>query len=179
MNRAELEKKFNQFYNETYHDALYYCMAKTGDFINNEDILSNAYYAIYKRMRKVEGEQINALTAYLYTVLKNELARYWQKHRKDLMMTVCEDEVGDYETLLETELNITEETAVRNMLVQDVLEFISGQPALMRRAFVIHFYFGKTLEETAQELDISVSNVRNYIYRLLHKVKEEFLEEYE
>lgn len=179
MKKAELERKFDRFYKDTYQNALYYCMAKTGDFINSEDILADAYYSIYKRMKKMEENEIESPEQYLYAVLKNKVAAYWKKHRKELLATVSVDDEENYEPLLETEFNITEETATRKMLLQDILEFVSVQPAAIRRAFVIHFYLGKTLEETAEELDVSVSNVRNYIYRLLKKIKEEFMEEYE
>ncbi len=176
MKRTELEQLFNQFYKESYHGALYYCMAKTGDFINAEDILADAYFALYKRMGKPGIENLNQ---YFYAVLKNEIAKYWKKHSKELALPLDADDGQDYERLLETEFDLTEETAMRNMLVQDILEYISKQPAVMRRAFVIHFYFEKTLAETAAELSVSVPNVRNYIYRLLNKIKNEFLEDYQ
>jgi len=175
MKRAELDQLFNQFYKESYRDALYYCMAKTGDFVNTEDILADAYFALYKRMKKAG---IVGLKQYFYVVLKNEIASYWKKHRKELTVPLEDENGQEYELLLETDFNITADSAMRNMLVQDILEYISKQPAVMRRAFVIHFYFEKTLEETATELGVTVPNVRNYIYRLLRKVKDEFMDEY-
>ena len=175
MKRNETDQLFNQFYKESYCDALYYCMSKTADFINAEDLLANAYFSLYKQVKKGNVEN---LKQYFYAVLKNEISTYWKKHRKELIIPL-EDENGlDFEGFLETDFSITEDSALRNMLVQDILEYISKQPALMRRAFVIHFYFEKTLEETAAELGVTVPNVRNYIYRLLKKVKSQFLEEY-
>lgn len=176
MKRTELDQLFNQFYKDSYRNALYYCMSKTGDFVNTEDILADAYFALYKQMGKATIENLDS---YFHTVLKNEIAKYWKKHRKELTLPLEGEDGQNYEVLLETEFNITEEAALRSMLVQDILEYISKQPAVMRRAFVIHFYFEKTLEETAAELGVSVPNVRNYIYRLLGRVKTEFMEDYQ
>ena len=178
MKRIELEAKFNSFYNKTYQSAMTYCLAKTGDFINGEDILADVYYAIYKRLLKTNDE-IEDLERYLFTALKNRISKYWEKHKRELLMTVSADDEDQYETLLETDFQLTEETAVRQMLLQDILEFVSAQPAPMLRAFALHFYLGKTVEETAEELSVPVTTARNYIYRLLRKVKDTFLEDYE
>lgn len=178
MKRIDVETSFNSFYNQTYNSAMQYCLMKTGDFINSEDLLSNAYYAIYKRLAKDDAGEIEDLNRYLFTVLKNCISKYWKKHRKDLLMTVSSDDEQNYEALLETDLNLTEETAEREMLLQDILEFVSTQPAPMRRAFIMHFYMDKSIEECAKELDSPVTTVRNHIYRLLHKIQKNFLEEY-
>ena len=178
MKRIDLETSFNSFYNQTYKSAMQYCLMKTGDFINSEDLLSDAYYAIYKRISKEDAGEIEDLNRYLFTVLKNGISKYWKKHRRDLLMTVSSDDEDNYEALLETDFNLTEETAEREMLLQDILEFVSKQPAPMRRAFTMHFYLDKSIEECAKELDAPVTTVRNHIYRLLHKVQDHFMDSY-
>ncbi len=178
MKKVELQAKFSQFYNQPYSKAMSYCMARTGDFINCEDLLSDAYYAVYKRFLN-KKDPIDDPEHYLLTVLKNRISKYWKKHSKELQIKIPIEEAEQLDVLLETEFDITEEKAVKQMLIQDILEFVSGQPPLMRRAFTIHFYLGKSIEETAADLKLPVSTARNYIYRLLKKIREEFLEDYE
>ncbi len=176
MKKNELISKFNAFYKETYPSAMRYCMVKTGDFVNSEDLLADTYYAIYKSFLKDKNGELRSPEDYLFKVLKNRIAQYWKKQR----ITEPLPEAGDeYEALLQTELNLTEEQAMKQMLLQDILEFVSEQPPLMRRAFTMHFYFDMSIEETANELEVSVAAARNYIYRLLCKVKENYLEKYE
>ncbi len=179
MKKVKQEARFNRFYQETYEKAMVYCLAKTGDFVNGEDLLADVYYAIYKRLLKGKEQEIGNLEAYLFTVLKNRIAKYWKRHRRELVMTAAANEEEGLEQLLCTDFQLTEETAIQKMLLQDILEYVSGSQALMRRAFTLHFYLGKTVEETALELEIPVTTARNYIYRLLREVRERFLEEYE
>ncbi len=179
MKREELEAKFNSFYDETYEKAMSFCMAKTGDFINSEDLLADAYYSIYKRFSSRKEEELRDPKKYLFTVLKNQIAKYWVKHKKEQQCTVSADDETAFEALLETEFDLTEKTAIDRMLIEDILEFVSVQPGPQRRAFTMHFYLGKTIEETAAELELPVSTVRNYLYRLLKKIKDNFLQEYE
>ncbi len=178
MKRVELQAHFSRFYHRTYPQAMAYCLAKTGDFINSEDLLSETYYAVYKYfLNKKDG--VKDPDRYLFTVLKNQIDKYWKKHRKDKQENIPPEEYEQLTVLLETELDLTAEKAVKQMLIQDVLEFVSTQPALLRRAFAIHFYLGMTIEETAEELELPVATARNYIYHLLKKVREEFLEDFE
>ena len=110
----------------------------------------------------------------MFIALKNRIAKYWVKHRKEQLTTVSADEEVPFETLLDTDLALTEEKAMQKMLLQDIIEYVSAQPAPLRRAFIMHFYLGYTVEETADELNVPVSTARNYIYRLLKNVKETF-----
>ena len=174
MKKVELEAKFNAFYNDTYRNAMKYCLAKTGDFINSEDLLTDVYYAVYKIMMKEKSGEIENPEGYLFIALKNRIAKYWVKHRKEQLTTVSADEEVPFETLLDTDLALTEEKAMQKMLLQDIIEYVSAQPAPLRRAFIMHFYLGYTVEETADELNVPVSTARNYIYRLLKNVKETF-----
>lgn len=178
MKRAQFKSWFDTFYNRTYSGALAYCMAKTGDFMNAEDLLADAYYAFYKQAAKSKGE-IKEPDHYFFKILKNRISKYWKKHRKDLHFSEIEEHGIQYEDLLQTELDITPEMAMKRMLLQDILEYVSKLPAPMRRAFTMHFYLGKTIEETAAELSVSLPAARNYIYRTLNQIRENFLEEYE
>lgn len=179
MKRVELKARFNSFYNESYPRAMAYCIAMTGDFINGEDILADTYYNVYKRVLKDKKGEIKDLDGYLFSSLKNRIATYWKKHQKERSVSVPLEEWENLGEILYTEFDLTAETAVKQMLVQDILEYVSSRPLVMRRAFAMHFYLGHTLEETAIQLQLPVSTVRNYIYRLLREVRENFLDEYE
>ncbi len=176
MKRIELQAHFNRFYNQTYPKAMAYCMAQTGDFLNGEDLLAEAYYVVYRRFMN-KKTAISDPEGYLLTALDNQISKYWKKRRKELEVDIPLEKTEQLDLLLETELALTEEKAMKQMLVHDVLEFVSVQPPLMRRAFAVHFYLGKTIEETAAELGISVAVTRNYLYSLLKMIQEEFLED--
>lgn len=179
MKKVELKERFNSFYNKTYSQAMAYCVAKTGDFVNGEDLLADVYYELYKRFMKDKNGEIKEPEKYLYTVLKNRVSKYWKKHSKEQTVTVSVDDDTVFEDLLETEFDLTAETALKRMLLQDILEYVSSQPVPIRRAFAMHFYLGFTLEETAKELRLPITTVRNYIYRLLSEIRDTFLDDFE
>jgi RNA polymerase sigma factor (sigma-70 family) len=179
MKKDELKSRFNDFYKKTYPDAMRYCMSKTGDFLNSEDLLADVYYEVYKRFIKDKNGEIREPERYLYTALKNRVSKYWNKDCKESLRLVEIGDETDFEEFLSTELELTEETAMKQMLVQDILEYVSECPLPQRRAFAMHFYLGMSLNEVSKELDVPITSVRNYIYRLLKEIRENFLEEYE
>lgn len=178
MKKVERKARFNAFYHATYDQAMAYCMAKTGDFINGEDLLEDAYYAVYKKILKDKKGQLHEPERYLYAALDARIEQYWKKHRKEQFLAPAEDEVS-LDAMLELEFDLTEETAVKQMLVQDILEFVSAQPAPMRRAFAMYFYLEQAMEEIAAELGVSTVAAQNYLYHLLQAVRENCLEDYE
>ena len=178
MKRSEFKSWFDTFYDKTYAGAMAYCLAKTGDFINSEDLLADAYFSLYKRVSKTKAP-VSDPQAYLFKILKNRIAKYWMKHSKEKELFISENDATQYESLLELELDLTAETATKQMLLQDIMEYISTCTPMMRRAFTLHFILERSIEDTAKELGVSVAAARNYIYRTLQSVRENFLEDYE
>ena len=175
MKKSEFKTWFDTFYNQTYTAAMRYCMAKTGDFVNSEDLLADAYYSFYKHASKPKSV-IDDPVNYFFKVLKNEISKYWTKHRKEQVMIESADDGDTYDSLMDTEFDLTAEAAMKQMLLQDILEYVSKFPAPMRQAFALRFYLGKSIEETAAELKVSVPAARNYIYRTLKEIRERFME---
>ena len=52
MKGKELKEYFNSFYNDTYSATLSYCLKKTGDFLDLEDLVVSSYSQLYKLIKK-------------------------------------------------------------------------------------------------------------------------------
>ncbi|MBQ4052341.1 MAG: sigma-70 family RNA polymerase sigma factor [Clostridia bacterium] len=177
MDRTQRKNKFNEFYESTYPKAMAYCMGKTGDFLNGEDLLTDAYYELYRMFLKEKNGCPKEPEILLFATLKKRISKYWNKHRKDLDVEIPEEK-GSLGAYLSAELDLSAEDEAARMLVLDILEYVSVAPAPLRRAFTLYFYLGKNLEETAAELKVSVHTAENYLCAILREIHEEFLDEY-
>ncbi len=177
MDRRQRKEAFDLFYQQTYSESMTYCMGETGDFLNGEDLLVDAYYEVYRAFMKAKKELPQNLSALLNEAMKKRLAKYWDKHRKDLLLDE-EEEQSSLAAYLYDELDLTDDEAKERLLVLDILEFVSMEPAPLRRAFAYYFYLGKSLEETAVGLRVSVHTAENYLCMILHRIREEFLDEF-
>lgn len=176
MRSIECKARFNDFYNATYQSAMIYCLSKTGDFINSEDLLTDAYYTVYKAIIKDKNGKLQQPEKVLHKALNERISRYWKKHKKEQVLPLLQE---TSQAWLTTELDITAQKAERQMVVQDVLEFVSTQPELHRRTFAMYFYLDMAKEEIAKELGVSVDTVAKYIDCILQRINDNVLIDHE
>ena len=81
-----------------------------------------------------------------------------------------ENGVDDYgvETL---ETYTIEEEVINKQMVDDVFEHLSKKTDDVKRIFYLFYYVDMTIEEIANDLDISVSNVKNKLYRTVRELR--------
>ncbi len=178
MDRSERKKRFDDFYQKTYQASMVRVLTKTGDFLNAEDLLAEAYYSVYRLFMKDKKGEMKSPERCLAESLKKVLSAYGAKHRKEWSVE-CSEESRSLRELLSVELELDAEEISRRMLSEDILEFVSSRPLLLRRAFVLYLYFSCSLEEIAAELKCSVSEAEQYLCMILGQIKDEFLEPYE
>ncbi len=178
MKRKELKFHFESFYNDTYSALAVDCLKQTGDFLNIEDLLAKIYYAVYIDFKKYAKYEPLMAQNSLKKATKEQLALYWKKHRKELQTPKLPQMKGTLEQMLETEFDLTEESVEDEMLTQDILEYVSGLPALLRRSFVLYFYFEETPESISTELNLPAETVKSYLLLVLKKIKKNILDEY-
>lgn len=184
MKRTEATAKFNQLYDLTYDNALAYSVESTGCLETAEDILAETYSAIYKRLLNMKEFDIENIRGYFFTCLKNSVKKYYIKKPEkeilyeDIASANDSDCQSFIDTILNTEINITEKQAADSMLIEKVNKYISGKEELQRKAFILRFYYGYPLRKISELLDVPATTLNNYIYRLLVEIRKNFLDEY-
>ncbi len=178
MKRKELKEYFNLFYNNTYSATLSYCLKKTGDFLNLEDLVASSYYQLYKLIKKSKTIDQPTANKLLKKAVDGTLDRYWKKHKKDLTFKKKQNPQHTLEEYLAAEIDVTEEEATQMMLCQDVLEYVSDQPMMFRRAFVLYFYYEMNLDAIAVELNLPQEDVLYCLVTILKRIKKNILDEY-
>lgn len=183
MKRKNATAEFNRLYDSTYDDALCYTIAATGDQNAAQDILSETYLSLYKRLLKAHTGQIEDLRTYFFTCLKNSVKRYYSGHRDDplLYSDIAPDDSATDEmidSLLNLDIDITESQAMNSILIARINKFIMSKSEIQRRAFMMRFYYGYTLREISDMLGVPQSRLNNYIYRLLAEIRTNYLSEY-
>ena len=57
--------------------------------------------------------------------------------------------------------------------VEEVWNFIKRKPVIISKIFYFYFYLELSIKEIANELQLSESNVKNYLYRTIKQLKSE------
>ena len=165
---------FKSVYDATYHDILRYVVIKSRSASDVEDIIQNAYMKFYNRIQKRGFSDIENPAAFIMSVVQSELKRYYRfrikrdEREQELNGCVLPDGGASVDDI-----------AINAELIHSVWASIEAAPPLSYKAFVLHYCFGMSVEDTARELGLSASAVTARLYRVRQSVRSDMKKEWE
>ena len=132
-----------------------------------KDILQDIYFEVYKLIKK--NKIINE--EYIMGITKNKIKDYYHfsyKHKIISLFTKYDDlELID---TIPDDFNLE-----RNILLkcnsEQVWNYLKKKPVIVSKVIYLYYYLEMNISEISQELNISESNVKNYIYRTLKELR--------
>ena len=164
---ADDKLKFEKLYLETRDFLLKIAFSITGNTVDAEDVVYNAYYKLAERFEKYSTKSNDELKALLVTIVKHEAIDLFRKQGKiselDMKTVVFYNEDSDLmpeESLLKNETN----TYIR-MVLQKL-------PEVLYEVLDLKYYQNMSNKEIADFLGIKVKTVEIRLYRGKQKLKE-------
>jgi len=174
-NKYELDNYFNRVYGETVAAVSRFVVSKCGNILDVEDIMQNIYTRFFRRIVKKGYEDIENAEAFLINIAKFECRNYFGGLSKRGMVSSFSDYSEEQTVKIEEEMSRTqkglEDVLCNEMLARQIFEDIAASDALTGKIFYLHFVCDKKLDEIAKELDISLSSVKNKLYRTIERQK--------
>ncbi len=149
--------EFEEFYQKSYTKFYQFLILQASNLNNIDDILQNAYLAVYKKMK---NQKIDNLESYLYKVGWNLL----KKERK--LSKECHLD----ENILNTYWSV-EEKVLLNEDLNLVWKYLKTKDLSIQKAFYL-YYLGMSIKDISKSLRVNESQVKNYIYRTRKELKE-------
>lgn len=149
-------QEFNEFYEQTYVKFYRFIILNIPNISNTDDILQEAYLKMFKILKK---KKIVDKEAYLYKVGWNLIKKEFKL--KD-SLPLNED--------LGLCTNNTYDGVLQKMDLETIYNYLKTKDILVQKAFYL-YYYGLSLEAIATTLNISLSKVKNNIYRTLKELK--------
>lgn len=147
---------FDRLYH-TYHQAVYANICKMVSHpACAEDILQEVFMALWENRQQLDPEKV---AGWLFVVSYNKAATYLKRKLKEATVLVADD------TALAGNLPHTDahdETLFR-LRLSAVEEAINHLPARKKEVFRLCRFEGKSHDEVAEELGISVFSVKDYL----------------
>lgn len=147
------EVGFDYFFH-TYHRALvYYARRYVKDLQVAEDLVEDAFIHTWDKRKQFDAE--GGIRAYLYRSVYNNCLRWLEREGKR----------DNIHKLYNAEMPVTETEHLENMIKSETIRQLNmameGLPEQCRKVFVKLFIEGKSVREAAEELSLSISNVKN------------------
>lgn len=149
--------KFDVVYNESYKDISRYVVLNANNIGDVKDILQNIYLEVYKNIDKVSDKN------YVFGIAKNVLKKYYifKFLRKD------DTEITDN---IKSNINL-EKTVMDKFDTELVWKYLKKKNNNIAKIIYLYYYEDFTIKEIANSLNLTESNVKNYIYRTLKELR--------
>lgn len=149
--------KFDVVYNESYKDISRYVVLNANNIGDVKDILQNIYLEVYKNIDKVSDKN------YVFGIAKNVLKKYYRFKflRKD------DTEITDN---IKSNINL-EKTVMDKFDTELVWKYLKKENNNIAKIIYLYYYEYFTIKEIANSLNLTESNVKNYIYRTLKELR--------
>jgi RNA polymerase sigma-70 factor (family 1) len=147
------EESFTTFYHDHYASFCFFA----NRFVNNrqeaEDIVGDVAFRVWEKKDELRND--TALKTYFYTSLRNACLNRIGKAKTNAKKESL------YVNSIQSEQPSVLENIIRTETLRELETAIHSLPAQCRRVFIHLFVEGKTLSETAEEMQLSLSTIKN------------------
>lgn len=158
---------FDDIYKKTYDKVLKYVVLNCKNAEDVSDIVQNIYLELLK---KINANYIfNNEISYVTGIAKNKVNEYYRfKYRVNIVSLFKKDEDTNYDILDDFDL---QEDFIKNEDIKFVWNYLKNKKVIIFKIFYLYYYDGLSIKNIAEELNLSVSNVKHYLYRTLNELK--------
>ncbi len=154
---------FNEFYNRYVDNLIHFVHGKLDDLEESKDIVQEIFVTIWREKEAIT--LINSISSYLYRIAINKSLNIFRRGKIEAKYIAS---LGDYlanqqVTLEEISLEAEQEKTLQNALKE--------LPEKMRLIFELRYYKGKSNQEIADLLNISIQTVSTQMKRALKTIR--------
>ncbi len=165
----ETLKKFDTLYYATYEDILKYVIVNCSNIEDVKDITQNIYLEVLNKIIKNK----NLSKSYVKGIAKNKVKDYYRFNYKNkivsLFTNIKDKKDIDLIDTISSEVDI-EKIILKEEDILFIWEYLKKQKAVISKIFYLYYYQEYNIKDISKELNISESNVKNYLYRTLDKL---------
>lgn len=160
---------FDELYYATYSDVLNYVIINCSNMEDVKDIVQNIYLDVLNILRK---NKTSISKSYIIGIAKNKVKDYYRFNYKNKIISLFssiknKDEI-DLIDAVDSGIDI-EKTILNEENIKFIWEYLKRQNVIIFKIFYLYYYMDFTIKDISKALNISESNVKNYLYRTLDK----------
>lgn len=169
-----IQKKFEEIYARTYQSVLKYIVCKCQNLDDVNELVQESYIELYKLLQKKYFFKLNDETAYMIGIARNILKKYYRNRYKDRTNFIYfSKDIEEAENLLIADVDL-ETDIIKKENIEEIWNYLNEKNVLIAKIFYLYYALGLKISEISIELAISESAVKNYIFRTLKELKENF-----
>ena len=167
MIQQEKYNQFNKIYHDTYGDISKYVVCKCSNIKDVENILQNIYLEVFRYLENHD----NVSKTYIIGISKNKIRDYYRFSYKTKILSLFSNaKEQNFIDRISSDIDI--EKSIENKYdTEKVWEYLKRKKQVISRIFYLYYYLDIKIIEIAQELQLTESNVKHYLYRTLTELQ--------
>jgi len=153
INVMKHASSFETFFKEYYSSFCFFANRYVKDTVVAESIVADVALKVWERRDELKNS--TALKSYFYSSVRNACLNYIDKEKRK------KTRKAKYVSTIEQQEPSFIENIIRTETLAEVEKAVYALPAQCQRVFIKLFFEGKSLSETAQEMKLSVSTIKN------------------
>lgn len=158
---------FTAIYHATLAQVSKFVHFKVNDLEDAQELVQNVYLDFYKYICR-NDKDIDNVSAYLISMAKNELTRYYKT--KSEMPKIIADEDNMMLEQIPDDQNLEVEV-INELSSQEIWDIIETMPALDKQILVAHYRFDMPFSDIARSLNMPGSTIRSRHHSAIETIK--------
>lgn len=169
MTGQENFQMFKKIYDETYNNLLKFIVCRCSNIDDVNDIIQETYTEFYKVFSS--EKELDNVNKYIYGIAKNKIKKHYNLiYRIKTISLSKEEDTGLIDTI-SSDINI-EKIILDKSDLDFIWEYLKKKKIIIQRVFYLYYSLDLSIKEISNELGISESCVKNYLYRTLNELQE-------
>lgn len=157
------KKQIETIIQENMQKIYLYCVKRLENTVAAQDVASDIILEMLRSYRRIQSDE--AVYGYMWRVANNLCKNYWRESAKERHTEIPNDFEGA--CCISPEENMLKAEEI--MLLRRELSFLRER---YRRIMISYYIGGRTCKEIANQYNLSVSNVKQYLFEGRKKLKE-------
>ena len=168
------EQFFEEIYDSTNIKILKYISARCGNIQDIEDLVQEVYLDFFHLIKRKGVSNIDSVDAFLITIAKKKLAKYYKKIKKHNECSLDESIMNDNDLLERITVSLPEEDIINRLTIDKIWNIIERESDLTLKIFKLKYIKNMTFAQIAKETG-ETETILNKYYRTITKLKNHFI----
>ena len=167
MSTEITKETFELIYKETYSNVLKYVLCHCNNIDDVNDIIQDIYADLYNTICK-KTITLDNPESYLISIAKNKVKKAYKQRLANIPLDSEVEKMSDNSLDIEIDF-ITKENVLK------IWNYLKLKSDLTANIFYLFYVMELPIKVIANELNMTESNVKNYLYRTKKELKETFM----
>jgi len=158
---------FTTIYHATLTQVSKYVHFKVNDLEDAQELVQNIYLDFYKHLCR-NDKNIDNVSAYLISMAKNELTRYY-KTKSETPKLIADEENMMLEQIPDDQ--DVEVEVINDLSSQEIWDIIETMAPLDKKILIAHYRFDLPFSEIARSLNMPGSTIRSRHHNAIETIK--------